>query len=134
EGVARGAIWIESSGRARRWRALEEDDMHAARAAEWIRGLDGHELGMGTQHHPDFDPEPLVDPRLEDPRDRSLRPGGAEHDIAALDVGAHVRMAEPGEQLSQFGHRLLARRADVDPSQQRCVRAGRGHGAVFWLL
>ena len=51
-----------------------------------------------------------------------------EHHVAALDVGRHVSVAEPGHDRAQIRHRDLVTAADVDAAQQGDVS---GHDSIL---
>ncbi len=46
---------------------------------------------------------------------------GLEEEVAAVDVGAHVRVAHAGDLLAQLAHDDLVLAADVDAAQQRHI-------------
>ena len=87
---------------------------------------------LGSRHGTYVNGVPVRDRRLEDGDlvsrlllDRLRETGGVialalgrEHDVSALEVRLHVRVAERLHDLTQSRHRDPLVRADVDPAQQ----------------
>src|SRR5262249_58836197 len=92
-----------------------------------ILGHDRVQLLGGGHDDARGEVELLFDRRLDRRRD-PLRAGarGPEDRVAAVEQGAHVRVAKSFDQRSKIGHRDAVRAADVDATEER--DAGRHEG------
>ena len=78
----------------------------------------GGELAARAHHNRDVETEPISDEAPDVASDLLRGRLAREHDVAALDVGAHVVEALVLEGLAKVRHRDPIARGDVDASQQ----------------
>jgi lipooligosaccharide transport system ATP-binding protein len=104
---------------------VHEADLVALRImghlAKWVPLDDPRQLRTCSGHHRDFEPELLCDQLLAGARDLFGGLLAGEHDVAALNVGLHVRESCIRQDVAKPGHRDAIARADVDASEENDV-------------
>jgi acyl-coenzyme A thioesterase PaaI-like protein len=93
------------------------------------------EFGSGDDHDGRPHGKPGGDLQLESVSELGrIGLGRAEYQVAALDIGRHIAMAEPGRELAEVGHRHLVMTPDVDAPQQGQVSGHEPHYNVLSAL
>ena len=115
-------------GRGRR--EQERDEVGVAGGdVERLHGQDLAQLGRGADERRHLEADVGLDRLADGPLQVGSTAGGVEHDVAAVDVGPDVRVAELLEQLDQAGVHD-ASLAEVHGSEEGDVSGHAGHGAA----